>query len=132
MVTATLSNHYEIIAIHETSWEYFWLRQVIHHTQSTSELKTFKKDPTIIYEENTTCIVKLQGGFIKGDKPKHISSNFFYTHESQKNSTIDVKQVRSSENLTDLFIMSLPTMTFKKLIQKIGTRRLQDLTSKLL
>ena len=31
-------------------------------------------------------------GYIKGDRTKHISPKFFYTHELQKSGEIDVQQ----------------------------------------
>ena len=128
-MVATSSSYSEIIAIHKASRECFRLRQVIHLIQSRSKLKTSKENPTIIYKDNAACIAQLQGGFIKDDRTKHISQEFFDTHELQKNSEIDVKHIQSSKNLANLFTKSLPTTTFKKLIQKIGMRRLQDLTS---
>ena len=57
---------------------------------------------------------------IKGDITKHISPKLFYTHELQKSGEIDVQQIRSSDNLADLFTKSLLTLTFKKLIHNIG------------
>jgi len=53
----------------------------------------------------------------------------FYTHELQNCGDIDVKQIRSSDNLADLFTKTLPTTTFKKLVNNIGMRRLKDLSS---
>ena len=41
--------------------------------------------------------------------------------------SLDVKQIRSSDNLADLFTKSLPTATFKKILYNIGMRRLKDL-----
>ncbi|KAF7154676.1 hypothetical protein RHSIM_Rhsim01G0144900 [Rhododendron simsii] len=46
---------------------------------------------------------------------EHILPKFFYTHDLQKNGDIDVQQIRSSDNLADLFTKALPTATFKKL-----------------
>ena len=70
--------------------------------------------PTILCGDNVACITQIRRGYIKGDRTKHISPKFFYTHELQKNGEIDVRQVRSSENLADLFTKSLPTTTLKK------------------
>jgi len=44
-------------------------------------------------------------------------------------SALDVKQIRSSDNLTDLFTKTLPTATFKKLVNNIGMHRLKYLSS---
>ena len=64
---------------------------------------------------------------MKGDRTKHISPKFFYTHELQKSGEIDVQQMCSSDNLASLFMKSLPTSTFKKLIYKIGMQQLKDI-----
>ena len=69
---------------------------------------------------------KSKRGYIKGDRTKHISPKFFYTHELQKTGEIDVQQIRSSDNLADLFTKALPTSTFKKLIYKVGMRKVKD------
>ena len=74
----------------------------------------------MLYEDNVACITQLRGGFIKGDRMKHISPKLFFTHDLQKNGDIDVQQIRSSDNPTDLFTKSLPASTLKKMVQKIG------------
>ena len=101
----------------------------IQHIQEKCGLSTVKDNPIILYEDNATCITQIREGYIKGDRTKHISPKFFYTHELQKNGEIDVKQIRSSDNLSNLFTKALPTITFKKLVNDIGMRRLNDLSS---
>jgi hypothetical protein len=56
---------------------------------------------------------------IKGDRTKHISPKFFYTHELRKSNDIDVKQIRSSDIFSNLFTKTLPSATFKKLVNNI-------------
>ena len=126
IMVATSSNHSEIIAIHEASRECIWLRSMIHHIQESYGLSSVKDKPTILFEDNAACIAQIKGGYIKGDRTKHISPKFFYTHELQKNGEIDVQQIRSSDNLVDLFTKALPTSTFKKLIYKVGMRKVKD------
>ena len=125
-MVATSSNHSEILAIHEASRECIWLRSIIQHIKESCGLPSIK-DSTTLFEDNAACIAQLKGGYIKGDRTKHISPKFFYTHELQKNGEINVQQIRSSDNLTYLFTKSLPTSTFKKLIYKIGMRQLKDI-----
>ena len=80
-----------------------------------------------MYEDNAACIAQLKGGYIKGDRTKHISPKFFFTHDLQQNGEIEVQQIRSSDNLADLFTKALPTSTFEKFRYKIGMRRLRDI-----
>ncbi|KAB2600415.1 hypothetical protein D8674_010686 [Pyrus ussuriensis x Pyrus communis] len=68
----------------------------------------------------------MKEGFIMGGKTKHISPKFFSAHELQKAKVIEVRQIRSNENLADLFTKSLPKCTFQKLVQSIGLRRLTN------
>jgi hypothetical protein len=91
-LVATSSNHSEIIAIHEASRECIWLRSVIQHIREKCGLSTIKDSPTILYEDNAACITQIRGGYIKGDRTKHISPKFFYTHELQKSGDIDVSR----------------------------------------
>lgn len=126
-ISATSSNHSEIIAIHEASHECVWLRSVIQRIQEKCGLSSIKGSSTILYEDNAACITQIRGGYIKGDRTKHISPKFFYKHELQKSGDIDVKQIRLSDNLADLFTKSLPTATFKKIVYNIGMRRFKDL-----
>ena len=80
-----------------------------------------------MYEDNAACIAQLKGGYIKGDRTKHISPKFFFTHDVQQNGEIEVQQIRSSDNLADLFTKALLISTFEKLRYKIGMRRLRDI-----
>ena len=100
---------------------------MIQHIWESCGLSSIKGDPTILFEDNAACIAQITGGYIKGDKTKHISPKFFYTHELQKSGEIDVQQIRSNDNLADLFTKSLTTSTFKKLIHRIGMRQLKDI-----
>uniref|UniRef100_A0A2N9ET61 Reverse transcriptase Ty1/copia-type domain-containing protein n=1 Tax=Fagus sylvatica TaxID=28930 RepID=A0A2N9ET61_FAGSY len=64
-ISATSSNHSEIIAIHETSRECVWLRSVIQHIREKCGLSSIKDNPTILYEDNAACITQIRGGYIK-------------------------------------------------------------------
>ena len=66
-------------------------------------------------------------GYIKSDRTKHISPKFFFTHDLQEKGNISVQQIRSSDNLADLFTRALPTVTFEKLVQNIGMQHFKDL-----
>jgi hypothetical protein len=45
------TNHSEIIALYETSWEYAWLCKMIDHIQISYGIGVIGS-PTIIYENN--------------------------------------------------------------------------------
>ncbi|XP_070055840.1 uncharacterized mitochondrial protein AtMg00810-like [Nicotiana tomentosiformis] len=50
-----------------------------------------KYNPTTLYEDNIACIAELKKGYIKGDRTKHISPKFFFTHDLQQNGEINVQ-----------------------------------------
>ena len=85
------------------------------------------KIPKTLYEDNAACIAQLNGEYIKGDRTKHISPKFFFTHDLQQQGEINVQQIRLSDNLEDIFNKVLPTSTFEKLRYKIGMHCFQDI-----
>ena len=125
-LVATSTNHSEIIALYEASRECVWLRRMINHIQQSCGIGSIES-PTIIYEDNTACVAQMQTGYIKSNITKHIAPKLFYPHELQKSGEINILQVKSCDNLADLFTKSLPTSTFQKLVHGIGMRRLRDL-----
>ncbi|KAM3337655.1 hypothetical protein P3S68_031980 [Capsicum galapagoense] len=121
-IVATSSNHAEIIAIHEANRECVWLRSIIHLIREKCGVK-YDNLPTILHRDNSAYISYLKGGFINGDRMKHILPKFFYIHELQKNDDINVQQIRLTDNVTNLFIKSSPIATFKKMLHKIEMQR---------
>ena len=121
-MVATSPNHSEILAMHEASRECVWLRFMIQHIRESCGLYSIKNNPTVLYEDNAACIAQIKGGYNKGDRTKHISPKFFYTHELKKDGEIDVQQIRFNDDLADLFTKALPSATFKKLVRQVGMR----------
>jgi hypothetical protein len=114
------------LALYVTSIECVWLISLIQHIQENCGLSTERINATIIYEDNNACIAQLKEGYIKDDRTKYISAKFFFTHDLQKNGDINIHQIRSCDNLAEIFTKVLPSRTFEQLIQKIGLRRLRD------
>nr|GEW87091.1 putative RNA-directed DNA polymerase [Tanacetum cinerariifolium] len=126
-IATTSSNHVEILAIHEAIRVCVWLRNVIVPIGESCGVHARNEGPSILHEDNAACIAQLNEGFIKGDRTKHISLKFFFTHGMQKNGYIIVQKIRSSDNLANLFTKALSTSTFKKLVYGIGMQRLSEL-----
>ena len=72
MLVAISSNHSEIIALYEARKECAWLKSVISHIHNSCQLTLVIDSLTIIYEDNVACVAQVRGGFIKGNKTKHI------------------------------------------------------------
>ena len=117
------------MALHEASHECVWLRSVVHQIRNVCGLPLITSIPTTIYEDNVACIKQIKEGYIKCDRTKHISPKFFFTHELQMSHEIEVKHIRSSDNVADLFTKALSSSTFKKLTYDIGMRRVCDQSS---
>jgi hypothetical protein len=69
----------------------------------------------------------MQMGYIKTNYRKHISLKLFYPHELQECGEISILQIKSYDNLADLFTKYLPLATFDKYVKDIGMRRHKDL-----
>ena len=126
-IAATSSKHSDILAIHEASRESVWLRSMTNHIRVDCGMTEGKDAPTVMYEDNASCIAQFKDGYIKGDRTKHILPKFFFTYDLQKAGEVQVVQLLSSDNSADLFTKSLLTCTFRKLTHHIGMRTLKDL-----
>ena len=99
---------------------------MINHIQQSCGIGSMES-LTIIYEDNTACVAQMDTGYIKSNITKHIAPKLFYPHPLKQNGEIDILQIKSCDNLADLFTKSLPTSIFQKFIRGIGMRRLRDL-----
>nr|GEZ02483.1 putative copia-like polyprotein [Tanacetum cinerariifolium] len=85
-----------------------------------------EKSPTLIYEDNATCVAQMKEGYIKSGRTKHIPPRYFaYTQDLITDNQIEMKYVQSSNNSADLFTKALPTSFFKKHVHGIGMRHVQ-------
>jgi virulence-associated protein VapD len=99
---------------------------MIDHIQKSCGLGAIESH-IIIYEDDTFCVAQMQTGYIKTNYTKHISPKLFYPHELQEGGEISIMQIKSYDNLADLFIKSLPLAIFDKCVKDIGMWRLKDL-----
>ena len=125
-LVATSTNHSEIIALYEAARECAWLRRMTNHIQKSCGLSV-ADTPTVIHEDNAACIAQMETGYIKNNLTKHISPKYYYPHELQQQGEIKIMQVKSSDNLADMFTKSLPPDSFERCVRGIGMRRLRDL-----
>ena len=69
----------------------------------------------------------MQTGYIKSNVAKDIAPKLFYPHKLQESGEINILQIQSCDNLTDLLTKSLPTSMFQKLVHGIDMRWLWNL-----
>jgi hypothetical protein len=128
-VTATSTNHSEIIAFHEATREAVWLRNMNQIILSQCGI-TQETTPTVIFEDNAACVAQVSEGFIKSDRVKHIPPEILgYTQELIQTKQVDVKKIESSHNIADMLTKALPAHTHKRLIRDAGMRLLHELIS---
>ncbi|KAI3693370.1 hypothetical protein L6452_33205 [Arctium lappa] len=126
-LVATSSNHAEVIALHEASRECVWLRSMTQLILTSCGIEK-GKIPTLIYEDNSACVIQMKEGYIKSDRTKHIPPRFFsYTQDLIKDNQIEMKYIQSSNNAADLFTKALPTTLFRKHVHSIGMRHAHNM-----
>jgi hypothetical protein len=69
----------------------------------------------------------MQSGYVKSNVTKHITPKLFYPHKLQVNGEISILQIKSCNNLVDVFTKSLPYSIFFKYVAVIGMCRFKDL-----
>jgi hypothetical protein len=69
----------------------------------------------------------MQTGYIRGNVTKHIAPKLFYPHELLESGKINILQIKSCDNLIDLYTKSLPTFMFQKFVHEISMRQLWNL-----
>jgi hypothetical protein len=69
----------------------------------------------------------MQTEYIKTNYAKYIYLKLFYLHELQEGGKISILQIKSYNNLADLFTNFLPLATFDKCVKGIDMHRLRDL-----
>ena len=57
----------------------------------------------------------MQTGYIKSNVAKDIAPKLFYPHKLRESGEINILQIKSCDNLADLFTKSLPTSMFQNL-----------------
>jgi hypothetical protein len=96
------------------------------HIQNTCSFIT-TPTPIVIFKDNATCLAQMQTGNVKNNMTKHRSPKFLYPHELQKRGEVGILQIKSCDNLANLFTKYLSADTFTKCIQEIEIRHLREI-----
>ena len=128
-VTATSTNHAELLAFHEACREAVWLRTMQGILAKQCKMNN-QFMPTVIFEDNAACVTQMSTGFIKADRVKHISPHIFgFTQDLIETGQIEIKKIESERNIADMLTKALPAYKHKRLVEAAGMRTLQQLTS---
>lgn len=102
--TATSTTVAEYIAMYEAVKEAVWLRSL--SITLSLEVKT-----VLIWEDNKSCIAIAENPGNHG-KTKHVDIKYHYTREQVEIETVELKHVRSSEQIADIFTKPLGAEKF--------------------
>ena len=128
-VTATSTNHAELLEFHEAARETVWLRTMERILDQQCQLR-ISNQPTIVYEDNSACVRQMTVGFIKADRTKHVSPHIFgFTQDLIEQKQLNIVKIESENNIADMLTKALPAYKHRKLVQAAGLRMLQELTS---
>ena len=84
--------------------------------------------PTVIYEDNASCVRQMQSGFIKADRTKHISPHIFtFSQDLVDSKQIEIRKIESENNIADMLTKALPAYKHKRLVNAAGMKSLQEL-----
>lgn len=107
----------ELIALTRTTQEAIWLIRLSNNLG-------FDHRPLTIHEDNQAAIV-LTKDFKFSEKTKHMSTRYFYVREKIQDGTIKVIYVPTNDQLADIFTKPLIKLTFIKLRDRLGLRRVE-------
>jgi len=85
-----------------------WLRRLL------KELRILQEKPTKIYVDNSSAIA-LAKNPVFYDKSKHIDTRFHYLRDCIANKEIEVKYVKTQDQITYIFIKPLKYDVFAKM-----------------
>ena len=126
-VTATSTNHAELIAFHEATRELVRLRTMKRLITSQAGI-TIAKEPIVIHEDNSACVSQVAAGFIKADRIKHVDPQIFsFTQDLIQNRELQVNKIDSAKNIVDMLTKALPAYTHKRLVHAAGMRSYSEL-----
>ena len=126
-MTATSTNHAELIAFHEASRKLVWLCTVERLITSQTCIE-IAKEPTVIHEDNSACVSQVATGFIKADRIKYVDLQIFsFTQDLIQNRELQVNKIDSAKNIADMLTKALPAYMHKTLVHAAGRRSYSEL-----
>lgn len=110
---ALSSTEAEIVALAETCREAAWIRRLL------KDFNELQKTPTIIYEDNQSCINRLKNGSCT-TRTKHMDTKYFYTKDLKSSGEVDIVYCPSERNEADMLTKPIGAIKLKGLCKKIG------------
>ena len=103
------------------------MQDIIWLCQHLETLVLFLKEPTLIFEGNTTCIeIAKKPSNHKGTK--QVLTKYFFVRD-ELNKSISLQQISSNGNTADVFTKSLASSRFLPLREKLCLREQRETMS---
>lgn len=112
---ADSSCYAEYMALHETTHEAIFLRQLL------SSLRLLPSAPTRLLCDNDAA-TRLAEDHVWHSHTKHVRVKFHFTREQVLAGDIVVSRVSSKQNTADIFTKPLGTLDFRRLRDYLGLR----------
>jgi hypothetical protein len=96
---------------------------VIYTRRLLENLGFPQKEPTIIYEDNRTCIAWSEGSVGGGDCAKHINLREHFVHDAVEAKILKLMPVNRIYNVADLLTKpstKAPFLTLRRRLFKLG------------
>ena len=104
--TVVLSSaHAEVIGLSEACRHLSWVRNVLKDCG-------FKLNPTVIYEDNAAAISIATRAYLTS-RTRHIHLRDLYVRELVKKGDVEIRYVKTNENIADFFTKFQPVATFR-------------------
>lgn len=103
----------EYVALSSASQECVWMRKLV------SELGTPPEGPTVIMEDNQSCISMARNPQFHG-RAKHIDIKHHFIREQVNSGAVDLQYCPTGEMLADILTKGLPQQQFSILREKAG------------
>ena len=75
--------------------------------------------PTLIYEDNRTCIAWSEGSVGGSDRAKHIDLRKHFVHDAVQAKTLKLEVVASADNVADILTKPLTQAPFQLLRKRL-------------
>ncbi len=95
--------------------EAIWLRRLL------KELGHEQCDPTVLFEDNKSAL-DLSKNPVHHDRTKHIDIQWHFVREKVESGEVILHQVRTSEQLADVFTKPLPKDKFLAAVTGLGMK----------
>ena len=104
----------EYVALSEAAQEAIWLMSLIKNVQNEKMEK-----PLIIFEDNQSTI-KTANNMIQSERTKHIDVRHHFIREKVAEKRIEVKYLRTDDQIADIFTKSLQRVKHEKFTRELG------------